>query len=212
MGYDIKFYGEFRLNKKLTRSLYDFLIAFNKKRHIELTNIDNDKYGYYGEFYVGDEGLGRIGKVHPSTMPNYYCGWVPSDDMLTIKWDGKDGFLEYGKWLMYIIHKILQPNGYILTGKASWQGEEVGDIGHIIVQGNTVNILPINEISYDLPVTMDMRLDYVYLDKLNKKVRKTKREKILEAKVDELTKLLKQAINPNMVDRILGDIEKIFEK
>jgi hypothetical protein len=40
--------------------------------------------------------------------------------------------------LVYIINKILKPNGYVLNGVVQWQGEEVGDVGEIFVEDNKV--------------------------------------------------------------------------
>jgi queuine/archaeosine tRNA-ribosyltransferase len=39
---------------------------------------------------------------------------------------------------MYLIHKILAPNGYVLNGQVTWQGEETGDVGEIYVENNKV--------------------------------------------------------------------------
>jgi hypothetical protein len=39
---------------------------------------------------------------------------------------------------VYLIHKVLAPNGYVLNGVVTWQGEDIGDVGEIIVENNRV--------------------------------------------------------------------------
>jgi hypothetical protein len=55
-----------------------------------------------------------------------------------IEWDGGEKFYNYTEWLVYLINKILKPNGYVLNGVVQWQGEEVGDVGEIFVEDNKV--------------------------------------------------------------------------
>jgi hypothetical protein len=55
-----------------------------------------------------------------------------------IEWDGGEKFYNYTEWLVYIINKLLEPNGYVLNGVVQWQGEEVGDVGEIFVEDNKV--------------------------------------------------------------------------
>jgi len=55
-----------------------------------------------------------------------------------IEWDEGEKFYHYSDWLVYLIHKILAPNGYVLNGVVTWQGEETGDVGEIIVENNRV--------------------------------------------------------------------------
>ena len=42
--------------------------------------------------------------------------------------------------MVYLINKVLAPNGYILNGVVTWQGEENGDVGEIFVENNRVFI------------------------------------------------------------------------
>ncbi len=57
---------------------------------------------------------------------------------MAIVWDGGEKFYYYSDWLVYLIHKVLAPNGYVLNGVVTWQGEETGDVGEIIVENNRV--------------------------------------------------------------------------
>jgi hypothetical protein len=103
-------------------------------------------YGFEGEFFV--EGGGFMGQDSDSTVidqnkpaitqPGLWCQWRPSNDRMGIEWDEGEKFYNYTEWLVYLIHKILAPNGYVLNGTVKWQGEETGDVGKIIVEDNRV--------------------------------------------------------------------------
>jgi hypothetical protein len=55
-----------------------------------------------------------------------------------IEWDCGEKFYNYTEWLVYLIHKVLAPNGYILNGVVEYSGEEMGDVGEIVVVDNRV--------------------------------------------------------------------------
>ena len=191
-----KFTGSFSLNRKLTMSLFSFLKSFTSIR-VARQNLDNKIYGYQGEFDVINAGefWGTIGSK-PLTQPNQFCAWRPTKDGYGIEWDGMESFTDYSEWLSYIINKILIPNHYILNGEVTWEGEEKGDIGKIIVKDNVINIRS-QEASYELPIDMSMRLDYVYIDKDSQpKKKKTKKdlEAIIADQAYQITKL-KQLLN-----------------
>lgn len=144
MGYTTDFESWFDLNKKLDDKLYDFLIKFNQTRRMKRKM--NDIYGKEGEFYI--EGKGDFGQDDepnviddnkpPSTQPGLWCQWIPTENKKGIEWDGGEKFYEYVEWIIYIIDKILKPNGYILNGEVKWQGEEMDDRGKIIIKNNKV--------------------------------------------------------------------------
>jgi len=144
MGYTTDFSGRFETNKPLSDKMFNYLKMFNETRRMG-RNLDA-AYGVQGEFFV--EGKGFMGQgddssvidhnTAPSTQPGLWCQWTPSDDRMGIEWDCGEKFYSYTEWLVYLIHKILAPNGYVLNGTVTWQGEEVGDVGKIIVEDNRV--------------------------------------------------------------------------
>jgi hypothetical protein len=144
MGYTTDFSGKFDLNKELSPKMKQYLTLFNETRRMK-RNTD-EVFGVQGEFYVF--GGGSFGQDHepniidfnkpPTTQPSLWNQWTPTQDGMGIEWDGGEKFNSYTEWLVYLIHKILAPNGYILNGVVQWQGEENGDVGEIIVENNRV--------------------------------------------------------------------------
>jgi len=144
MGYTTDFSGRFETNKPLSDKMFNFLKAFNETRRMG-RNVDA-AYGIQGEFYVfGGGSFGQDSEPNiidhnkpPKTQPGLWCQWTPSDDREGIEWDCGEKFYHYTEWLVYLIHKVLAPNGYVLNGTVTWQGEETGDVGEIIVENNQV--------------------------------------------------------------------------
>jgi hypothetical protein len=144
MGYTTDFSGRFDTNKPLSDKMFDFLKKFNETRRMG-RNVDS-AFGIEGEFYVfggGSYGQGSEANIidhntPPSTQPGLWCQWTPSDDREGIEWDCGEKFYSYTEWLVYLIHKVLAPNGYVLNGVVTWQGEDIGDVGEIIVENNRV--------------------------------------------------------------------------
>jgi len=144
MGYTTDFSGSFELNKQLSPKMAQYLKLFNETRRMG-RNTD-EVFGVEGEFFVfgsGDFGQGREANIidyntEPKTQPGLWCQWTPTSDNMGIEWDGGEKFYNYTEWLVYLIHKILAPNGYVLNGVVTWQGEETGDVGEIFVEDNKV--------------------------------------------------------------------------
>ena len=144
MGYTTDFSGRFETNKPLSDKMFNFLKAFNETRRMG-RNVDAG-YGIEGEFYVfGSGSFGQDSESNiidfnqePTTQPGLWCQWTPSDDREGIEWDCGEKFYHYTEWLVYLIHKVLAPNGYVLNGTVTWQGEDTGDVGEIIVENNRV--------------------------------------------------------------------------
>ena len=146
MGYTTNFKGRFELNKELSQKMADFLKLFSETRRMKRDT--DDIFGINGEFYVfGGGSFGQNSEPNiidynrpPSTQPGLWCQWTPTSDNMSIEWDGGEKFYYYNEWLVYLIHKILAPNGYVLNGVVEWNGEEVGDVGEIFVEDNKVFI------------------------------------------------------------------------
>lgn len=144
MGYTTDFTGSFGLNKELSPKMKMYLDKFNETRRMRRT-LDS-VFGIEGEFYVfggGDFGQDREENIvdfnKPSTtQAGLWCQWKPSEDGTQIEWDGAEKFYNYTEWLVYLIEKILAPNGYVLNGEVEYQGEERDDNGTIEVKDNVV--------------------------------------------------------------------------
>lgn len=148
MGYTTDFSGSFQLNKPLAEKTKEFLTKLAQTRRMG-RRVDA-KYGIEGEFFV--DGSGSFGQGNdsniidhndaPATQPGLWLQWIPNKEGTAIEWDCGEKFYNYTEWLVYLIHKILAPNGYVLNGKVTWQGEETGDVGEITVKNNKVFVKP----------------------------------------------------------------------
>lgn len=168
MGYTTDFSGQFNLNKELSPKMGEYLKAFNETRRMKRDT--DEAFGIEGEFFVfggGSFGQDREPNVidynqAPSTQPGLWCQWTPTSDNMGIEWDGGEKFYHYTEWLVYLIHKVLAPNGYVLNGVVAWDGEDRGDYGEITVVDNRVftsedsgEILPSNNIRTELVLILE---------------------------------------------------------
>ena len=123
--------------------------------------------GEEGAYFVGEGGFAgqnsgpdvKNSNRPPWGQPGLWCQWVPLQDGSPLKnytqeedseeeyegctsigWDGGEKFYYYTEWLEYLIEHFLQPWGYTLNGVVTWQGEENGDIGKIIVENNKTSV------------------------------------------------------------------------
>lgn len=148
MGYTTKFEGEFRINRKLDDDTFKLLKGLSETRRMKRAGL-GEQYGIDGEFYI--DGAGYMGQdttpdvvdanSPPSTQPGLWCQWTPGDDRQSIAWDGEEKFYNYVTWIVYLINAVLKPRGYVVNGEVTWQGEESGDIGKIVVTDNDVETL-----------------------------------------------------------------------
>ena len=175
MGYTTDFSGRFELNKELSPKMAQYLTLFNETRRMK-RNTD-EVFGVDGEFFVfGGDSYGQDQESNivdfnnqPSTQPSLWCQWTPTSDRMGIEWDGGDKFYSYTEWLVYLIHKFLAPNGYVLNGVVEWSGEETGDVGEIFVEDNKVfiqewkgnkhEVLPSSNMRTDVVLILDSELD-----------------------------------------------------
>lgn len=145
MGYTTDFLGQFDLNKELDVKTYTFLTKLNDTRRMK--RDVGPEYGTDGEFYVEDNNEGVVDHNRPpSTQPGLWCQWVPTEDGLSLIWDGGEKFYNYVNWLKYIIEKVLVPKGYVLNGEVEFQGEDMSNRGLIVCKDNVVSI---KEIKYE---------------------------------------------------------------
>lgn len=156
MGYHTEFRGQFDFNKPLSDKMYNYLKLFNKTRRMK-RNVP-DAFGIEGEFYVF--GGGDYEQAHetnivdynkqPSTQPSLWLQWTPSEDRLSLGWDYDEKFYSYTEWLVYLIYKVLAPNGYVLNGSVLWEGEDYGDNGEIFVEDNRVFVKEKQDDKYEV--------------------------------------------------------------
>ena len=174
MGYTTDFSGQFELNKELSPKMAQYLKLFNETRRMK-RNTD-EVFGVEGEFFVfggGSFGQDREPNVinynqAPSTQPGLWCQWTPTSDNMGIEWDGGEKFYYYTDWLVYLIYKILAPNGYVLNGVVEWSGEGMGDVGDIFVEdnkvfvqkwkGNKTEVTPKSTVRTDVMLLLDVEL------------------------------------------------------
>ncbi len=168
MGYQTDFEGEFTLDRPLDDETYAFLCKLAKTRRmardtskLPAPDADHSSFGFEtwgrdGAYYVhggGVYGQERDASVlepeaAPHGQPGPWCQWVPSDDRLHIGWDGGEKFYDYEEWLQWIVHHVLAPRGYHLSGEIEWQGEEPSDRGKLILDRNALTV-KIARVVYD---------------------------------------------------------------
>lgn len=117
MGYSTEFSGGFKLNRELTH-----------KEWIELRKLGKVYERTEYEKYTDP----------PETIPGSYLQWVPNEDGTEIVWNGVEKFYDYIHWLRWLIKHYLKPHGLVLNGEIRWQGEDIEDVGMIVVVDNKV--------------------------------------------------------------------------
>lgn len=215
MGYTTDFSGQFQLNKPLGKNMQKFLTLFNETRRMK-RKVD-EAFGIDGEFFVFGEGFAGQTKddsivdynTPPTTQPSLWLQWTPTPDGTAIEWDGNEKFYCYTEWLVYLISKILAPNGYVLNGTVTWQGEETGDVGELFVRDNRVfekpwkenerEVTPENASVYSYPKEKSsfMRTDVVLLI-----------DETIELSPDGIMKLLPESTGDNT--EMKDNIERIL--
>ena len=141
MGYTTDFSGAFDVQPAMHPQIQEFL---NKLCETRRMKRDTDNFGIEGEFFVNEyvsDAPKTLDSNRPSsTQPGLWCQWDAVDEN-TLEWDGGEKFYNYVEWLVYIIEKVLKPNGYKVNGEVIWSGEEAGDTGKIFVTDNVVETL-----------------------------------------------------------------------
>lgn len=73
----------------------------------------------------------------PLGVPSLWCQWVPNEDGTIIQ-DTGEKFHNYIAWMHYLLNHFLLPWGYQLNGSVTWQGDNPGDTGVLVVCNNEV--------------------------------------------------------------------------
>jgi hypothetical protein len=160
MSYYNEFWGQFELDKELSDEMFDFLKSFNKTRRV-VRNVSSE-FGVEGEFFVEENPDTVIDyNTPPSTQPGLWCQWTPTEDGKGIEWDGGDDFYCHAEWIVYLVNKILAPNGYVLNGTVHRVGEEEGDKEKIIVKNNKIYVKFGRLAREEITVTSEMKPEIV---------------------------------------------------
>lgn len=155
MSYDINFSGGFEITPELRPRHLRYLKEFSEVRHMrrnneKLFNIKDEVrtsvelgLGVDGEYFVESNNNGSILDYNepPKTQPGLWCDWVPNELGDMIEHNGNEKSSCYVEWIEYLIINFLQPWGYSLNGTVTWDGEEQGDAGKIVIKDNVVKIL-----------------------------------------------------------------------
>ena len=145
MGYTTDFSGQFTIDRPVDQATYDLLYGLATTRRMGRKGLPKEN-GVEGEFYVdGSDNYGIDDNIidyntPPKTQPGLWCQWLIQEDKQTIEWDGGEKFYHYVEWIKYFINSILKPQKYILNGQVTWQGEDIGDRGLIIIKNNKVTV------------------------------------------------------------------------
>ena len=121
MDYTTTFRGYFLLDKPLDAGTTGII---NNLRSAGLRKAD-DNNGNSSTYSV------------ETTEPSGALHWCYNDKQQCIQWDGDEYFSDYVTWLKYLINQILSPT-YVLNGSVTYQGDNYGDRGCIIVKNNKV--------------------------------------------------------------------------
>jgi hypothetical protein len=149
MGYTTDFEGSIKSDKPFSVVMLDFLKRFAESRRME-RNFSHmgeigEAFGIEGEFFVdgsgwdgGDDSTVVDHNTPPITQAGLWCKWTPTQDGQGLEWDGNEKFYEYTRWMVYLINKIIAPNGYTMNGSITWVGEDSNDTGILEVKDNQV--------------------------------------------------------------------------
>lgn len=117
-------------------SVLDFNTPPNQNSHVGgLENFNN----------IFEENQRRI--YEGVCQPGLWCQWVIEDDLngnQILTWNGGEKFYNYVEWLKYLIIHFFERWGVKLNGRIQWQGEEIGDVGVIIVKNNEIKVKEVN--------------------------------------------------------------------
>lgn len=112
MGYSVYYNGEIDISPKLNKDEARLQEALQKNTLAQLgITSDDERHLYHG------------------------CDWRLCNDGLSIEGESR---ADQDAWLGLLITRFFEPNGYTLSGKVTWEGDQSGDSGVIYVEENRV--------------------------------------------------------------------------
>ncbi len=171
MGYTTEFEGAFMFDQPLTSIQVAYINKFAETRRMFRSAImaryllDEERHavglpiGDDGGYFVG--GTGFCGQDDdasildhnepPPTQPGLWCKWVVNNNGTFLLWSGTEKFYDYVEWLEYLIENFFKRWGRVLSGTVTYRGDDPGDAGKIVIEGNKVNKIPMatEDMSHD---------------------------------------------------------------
>ena len=163
MGYTTDFTGKFTLDRVMSEEHAAYLNKFadtrRMQRNVKLAVKLGDPVrkavglpvGEQGSYFVGEDdfhGESVInGNKPPADQPGLWCQWEVTNNRKDIEWDRGEKFYGYVEWIQYIIDHFLKLWGYKLNGEVTWSGEDLDDLGAIVIVDNVVNVFN-GEVTY----------------------------------------------------------------
>jgi hypothetical protein len=161
MGYSTVFFGSFALDRQMSNDHANYIRAFSRTRRMSRLSHIAEKMPdplreaaglgiglYHAEYFVGNHNDNNCGQTRdesiidfnnpPMSQPGLWCKWTISEDNKRLEWDGSEKFYDYIRWLDYLVAHFLNLWGYKLNGTVFWQGEDIDDIGKIVITNNNV--------------------------------------------------------------------------
>jgi hypothetical protein len=145
----------------------------------------------------------------PSTQPGLWCQWTPNEDGTEIEWDGGEKFYSYIEWIVYLINKVLIPNGYVLNGIVDWRGEDFNDNGSIEI---TDNVVVADGVTYKPKKEEVVMLLDVPVDKKKKKHSGIRILNVIECKSGSYSVQSFLITNEETEDKLVKDAEALYRK
>lgn len=166
MGYTTAFSGSFTFDRPLTETERDYINRMSETRRMKRDviklmetykgehgnpfakgNTPEEIYGINGEYFALEDGnFGQkddgtiIDHNNSGNQPGLWCQWVVNEEGDELSWDGGEKFYNYVEWLIYYIEHFFSKWGVNVNGNVSWEGEDHGDDGDIIVIDNVVTV------------------------------------------------------------------------
>lgn len=159
MGYSTYYEGIFTLDRSLTIEQAVYLKKFAETRRVKRNAEIAVKFpdperlavnlpiGEEGAYFVG--GFGHAGQdgdesvtngnSPPSSQPELWCQWVPTEDRKGIQWDEGEKFYKGQHWIVYLIREFLERWDHTLNGHVPFKCEGAGGyIGYLRIENNSV--------------------------------------------------------------------------
>lgn len=167
MGYSVNYYGSIDIEPPLDSELHERINAWLACHHAQydvdkiyqvdpdadLHTVDGNPVGENGwnwvKVFIDPHSPAYepylpavIDERHSDPMPSLWSDLILEHDYkmgsAVLKWNGIEKSYEIPSWIEILIQNVLAPNGYVLNGVLSWEGDDNDDTGSIRVVDNDV--------------------------------------------------------------------------